>query len=250
MSSTAATDRSPGLHPGAPAGLPAVLEQLRERTRPLAGIAARVLPVRDDLAGLLPDGGLRRGSVVEVTARSLCFALLGRAAAEGAWAVLVGVPDAGLAATADHGLGLDRLAVVMAPPSGLAATVVAALLDAVELVVVGPTVVLGATEARRLAARARERGAVLLSLGAWPVAADVRLEVVRHRPQGLAAGHGALQGWSVEVASSGRGAAARPRRATLTLAGTPVAPGTPDPVAQAPVAQAPTPLRSVVSRAG
>ena len=194
------------------------LEELRARTAPVSLSGERTLPVRSDLAALLPGEGWRRGSVVEITSPSLLFVSLADALAQGSWAALVGTPSLGLAAASDHGVTFDRLAVVVAPPPELAATVVAALVDALDLVVVGAGVISRTVDARRLAARARERGAVLIVHGRWPEAVDVRLSVTGHHTDGLGVGHGHLSSWSVEVEADGRGAAARRRRGMVTLA--------------------------------
>lgn len=196
-----------------------MLEALRERTRPVNLSGERLLPVRDDLASLLPGGGLRRGSVVEIAAPSLLFVAMAEALRVGSWAALVGLPTLGLAAARDHGITFERLAVVAAPPVDLAATVVAALVDALDLVVLGPGVVGRAADARRLTARARERESVLLVHGRWPEAVDLRLTVVSRHFEGIGQGHGHLRSWSVEVETDGRGAAARRRRRLITLAG-------------------------------
>jgi hypothetical protein len=61
---------------------------------------------------------------------------------------------------------------------------------------------------------------VLVVVGAWPEGPDVRLSVASEGGvtwDGLAAGHGALQRRHLSVVGSGRGAAARERRATVTL---------------------------------
>ena len=196
-----------------------MLEALRERTRPVNLPGERLLPVRDDLASLLPGGGLRRGSVVEIAAPSLLFVAMAEALRVGSWAALVGLPTLGLAAARDHGITFERLAVVVAPPVDLAATVVAALVDALDLVVLGPGVVGRAADARRLTARARERESVLLVHGRWPEAVDLRLTVVNRHLEGVGQGHGHLSRWRVEVETDGRGAAARRRRGLITLAG-------------------------------
>ena len=197
-----------------------MLESLRERTRPVNLSGERLLPVREDLAALLPGGGLRRGSVVEIAAPSMLFVAMAEAIRVGSWAALVGLPTLGLAAARDHGITFDRLAVVGAPPVDLAATVVAALVDALDLVVLGPGVVSRAIDARRLTARARERESVILIHGRWPEAVDLRLTVVGRHFEGIGQGHGHVHGWSVEVETDGRGAAARRRRGLITLTGT------------------------------
>ena len=58
------------------------------------GPVGRVLPVRAELAQLLPYRGLRRGSTVVVRgSTTVLLALLAEATAEGSWAGVVGMPD-------------------------------------------------------------------------------------------------------------------------------------------------------------
>jgi hypothetical protein len=95
--------------------------------------------------------------------------------------------------------------------------VVAAFLDAVDVVLVRPPPRLPAAQARRLAARARERGAVLVPLGPWSEPADLRLAVTASAWLGLGQGHGHLLARQAEVTIAGRGAAARERRFLLWL---------------------------------
>ncbi len=182
----------------------------------LPGDREPLLPVRPELAGLLPAGGLRRGAVHAVhDSTALLFALVGPASAAGAWCALVGLPDAGLLAAADAGIDLTRLALVPEPGPDWP-TVVAALIDALDVVVLAPPAAPPAAVPRRLAARARERGAVLVVRGDWP-GAEVGLRVVRTGWEGLGNGRGRLRGCRLEVESRGRGGAARPRRTVLHL---------------------------------
>jgi hypothetical protein len=74
----------------------------------------------------------------------------------------------------------------------------------------------GVTLARRLSARARHRGAVLLPFGSWP-GADLELSASAMRWTGLGSGHGHLTGCELVVTAEGRGAAARPVRTTMHL---------------------------------
>ncbi|WP_037356462.1 hypothetical protein [Amycolatopsis orientalis] len=177
-----------------------------------------MLPVAPALADLLPGAGLRRGSVVAVhPSTSLLFALLAEATSAGAWAAVVGVPSLGIVAAAEHGVAISRLALVPQPGAEYPA-VMAALLDGVDLVVTEPRSV-RPDVARRLAARARHRGAVLLSLGHWP-SADVELHCTPGAWTGvLEHGAGHLRSRPVEVHARGRGAAARPRSAAVLLPG-------------------------------
>lgn len=212
------------------------LHELADAVRPVAMAGERVLPVSQSLQPLLADGGLRRGSVVAVTGRtgatSLVLALVAAASAEGSWcaAVSVGRPAIGLGAVAEVGLALERFPVVSAAdgngPGGWA-WVVAALLDAIDIVVTWPPPHARATDARRLAVRGRERGSVLVVAGAgagaragWPAPVDVALCVSKVEWHGIGLGHGHLQARSMEVVATGRGAAARERRAQLWLPST------------------------------
>ncbi len=165
---------------------------------------SHLVPVAEPLRSLLPEGGLRRGSVVAVLggpvhpvtggdpaaepdlgagATSLLLALLSRASAAGTWSVVVGVPALSGSAAAEAGVDLARFALVPHPGPDLTA-ITAALLDGVDLVAVAGTDRLSAPERSRLTARARQRGAVLLPLGGWP-GADVVLRCTGSRWGGL-----------------------------------------------------------------
>jgi hypothetical protein len=178
----------------------------------------RLLPVVPALRPLLVGQGLRRGTTVAVShSAALALALVAGASAAGSWVAAVGLPDLGIVAAAETGLALERLALVPAPGARAWPAVVAALLDAVDVVLVRPPARLPAAQARRLAARARERGAVLVPLGPWSEPADLRLALTASDWHGLGQGHGHLQSRRVEVLVAGRGAAARERRALLWL---------------------------------
>jgi hypothetical protein len=180
-----------------------------------ARVTGRVLPVAPALAGLLPAAGLRRGTTVAVHgSSSLLLALLAEATAAGSWAAVVGLPSLGLAAAAEYGVDVGRLALVPRPGADLPA-VLAALLDGVDLVVASTSTIQPAV-ARRLSARARHRGAVLLAFGAWP-GADVELSCRLEPWSGLEEGYGHLRQRGALVRARGRGAAARPVSAQLWL---------------------------------
>ena len=201
------------------------LEELAGRARPVALARERVLPVLPPLVPLLPDGGLRRGTVLEVPqSTSLALALLAGASTAGSWCAAVGLSSLGLVAASQLGIALDRFPLVASPGAPEAwAWVVAALLDAVDVVLARPPGPVGATRARRLAARARDRSAVLILSGTagrrWPEGVDVRLGMTTAAWEGVGQGHGRLRARRVEVVAEGRGAASRPRRATLWLPG-------------------------------
>src|SRR5215211_1230971 len=97
----------------------------------------RLLPVVPALAPLLPNQGLRRGSTVAVDrSAALALALVAGASAAGFWVAAVGLPDLGILAAAETGVALERLALVPSPGPRAWPTVVAALLDAIDVVLV------------------------------------------------------------------------------------------------------------------
>ena len=197
------------------------LREIAGKVAPVALAGDQLLPVRPDLEELFPRRGLKRGSVVGITAgdgaTSLALATVAAASQQGSWSAFVGLGALGVVAASEAGIDLARCALVP-DPGPTWATVVAALLDAIDLVVLAPPArVVRAADARRLSARARERGAVLLVVGAWPEGPDVRLRPLAARWTGLGDGHGALASRSLEVLAGGRGAAARERRHVVRL---------------------------------
>lgn len=195
----------------------------RSADRPVDG-DTRVLPVDPRLASLLPDGGLRTGTTVVVQgSTSLLLTLLAEASRDGAWTVLVGYPAAGMAAAADAGCDLARTLVVPLPAgSGVdAPAVLAALIDGMDVVVIGPEVALLEQDRRRLTTRARDRGTVLVaalptlasSAGSGSVGwagAHVVLEATEGDWSGVDHGAGWLRRRTLRVRRTGRGNAARP----------------------------------------
>lgn len=184
------------------------------------GGAVRLLPVRADLAALLPSGALDRGTTVVVTgSTSLTLGLLADASRAGSWVALVGLPGLGVLAAQQLGLDLDRMVLVPDPgPDG--PTVLAALLDGVDVVVVGPRVALTDGDRRRLSARARERSAVLVPTTPWP-AAHVVLTARAARWEGLDRGHGHLRTCRLRVERTGRGTAAQRQESEVLVPVTP-----------------------------
>ena len=233
-------------------GKGAALDILNERIRPTTLAQQQLLPVPAAFEALLPWAGLRRGSTVSVTATgvgggtSLALALVAEASRAGSWTAAVGLPSLGLVAAEEAGVALERLVLVAAPERAAWGGVVAALVDGFDLLLlhagrggVRPV------DARKLVARARERGAVLVQMGqGWDGEADLSLRIVAARWEGLDEGYGHLLTRRVTVEVSGRGAAARPRRAELWLpsADAPVAPVEPG---AAPSTAPVIPLRSV-----
>jgi len=198
-----------------------VVSQLAEQVRPVTFAHEQLLEVLDPLRELLPGGGLRRGSSVAVegpAATSLALALAAGPSATGSWVATVGMPSLGLVAAAELGVSLARLALVADPGPDTWGSVVAALIDAFDVVLVRSDGRVRTGDGRRLLARARERGAVLLRTGTgWQEGADVRLRVTSGAWEGLGDGHGHLRARQVEVMVGGRRAAGREQRMRLWL---------------------------------
>jgi hypothetical protein len=211
-------------------GAAALAELIRPASSPDEPGVHRLLPVRPELGGLLPGRGLRRGSTVAIiTGRpspghpavggstSLLLALLSAASRSGSWCAIVGVPALGMLAAAESGIALERLALVPNPGPEWP-TVVAALIDGVDVVVTAVPGPVAASVATRLVARARQRGSVLVPYGRWD-GADVTLQVTHAGWEGLGAGRGRLRRREVTVTARGRGAAACPKQITLWMPG-------------------------------
>ena len=209
------------------------LRLLGERVTPLVGAHERTLPVLAALRDLFPGGALQRGWVITTggdAATSLALAIAAGPSAAGSWTAVVGEEGLGLPAAAEAGVVLERLLMVAAPGPRGAVEAAAALVGSVDIVLMGAGIRLGAADQRRLAARLRERGSVLIQPGGKALGgaglggealggADVRLQVVSSRWSGLGDGWGLLRSRRVSVRAQGRGAASRPRSLDLLLPG-------------------------------
>ncbi len=213
----------------------AVGSLLIRQIEPLTLAGQRTLPVAGALDGLLPDG-LPRGVTMTTAgpaARSLAFTAVAAATQAGSWLMVLGLADPGWRAAAELGVALHRVIQLdAAHTAGRDADCVAAALDGFDLVLIGPRIrLVGATQ-RRLAARARERGAVLIGVhesplgaprrvasGAFAPVADLRATTVGEPWQGLDAGAGRLTGRCVEVTLEGKRLPGRRRTARLWLPG-------------------------------
>ena len=190
----------------------------------------RLLPAGELLGDLLPFGGLQRGTTTVVGpspapgSTTLALELLAGVSAAGHWCAAVGLANLGLVAAAERGIALERLLVVPSPGGpGRWQQMLAALFDGLEAVLFAPAGPVRPSDARTLSARTRERASALVVLdrhGYWSEPADLRCRVASSAWTGLEEGYGLLSGRSLEIEVSGRGAAARPRRATVELAGT------------------------------
>lgn len=216
--------------PAEPTGRVADLQELQRlgaKVRPTGFGGERLLPVTPALQMVLPAGGLTRGSTVVVDAHrssgatTLALELLAGPSQGGSWCAAAGVLELGALAAAERGIDLARLVIV--PSLGTADVwmqVLATLFDAVDAVLFAPRVAIRLSEARRLAARLRDRGSVLVVLdreGKWPGPSDLRCTVTSSQWSGLSRGHGLLAERRYELEVSGRGVAAHLRRAALQL---------------------------------
>jgi hypothetical protein len=193
------------------------LQAVAARAQPFVAAGDRRLPVAGLLGELLPAGGLQRGSTVAVDgtpgsgSTTVALSLAAAATSAGEWAAVVDpggwCGTVGARCAAEAGVELERFAVVRRAPPDRWGAVVAALLDGITVVVaaVPPHVRLG--DARRLVARARERGAVLVAFGAWPVEAAVRVHTGPSSWRGLEAGTGLLEArdLNIHIEAKGRG---------------------------------------------
>ena len=190
---------------------PETLRELAGKAAPITLAGDKLLPVVSQLEQFFPGNGLRRGTTVSVSGSlGLALTVIAGPSHAGAWCAAVGIPSLGVLAAAEAGIALDRFPMV-ANPGDDWPTVTAALLDAFDVVLLKAK-----RPNRRLEARARERGSVLVVAGDWP-GADVRLSVARSEWEGLGDGHGHLQRRRLEVVGTGRRAAAKERRAEVWL---------------------------------
>jgi hypothetical protein len=207
----------------------ASLQIAAAKGRPIVTADARLVEVPGALGDLFPEGGIRRGSTVVIGAApggsSLALALAGAITASGSWAAAVGLPSLGLVAAAELGVRLERLALVPHPGDQWT-KVAAAVLDGVDLLLLRPPIGVKGGDARRLTARVRERGVVMVVLDGgssnrlgWPESPDIKLTVTRSAWAGLGAGYGHLTARRVDVTLTGRRAAGRERSQTLWLPG-------------------------------
>lgn len=201
------------------------LEAVGRAAQPITLARNRSIPVLGALGGLLPEGVIQRGATLTVAgttgtgATSLALELAAAATTTGEWAAAIDLHGTlGGEAAAQVGVALPRFAVVRHVPVERWATVVAALLEGVTLVLAEMPRHVSAADARRLVSRARERGSVLVAIetGArWPADAALRLLATGGAWRGLGLGGGLLAERERMVRVEGQGAAARARLARV-----------------------------------
>lgn len=193
------------------------VQHLRAQVDRMQGrrLDAPVLPVPSALAGLLPGGGLRPGSVYSLSrSTSLLLALLALPSQSGSWCAAVGMPTLGAEAAEAMGVDLSRLVLIPDPGTRWLA-VAATIAEVLPVVAVRPAGRAADGEMARLAARLRDRGTVLLVQGPWPQAEAV-LETDAPEWAGLGRGHGYLAERTVSITASSR-RWPTPRRARVLL---------------------------------
>jgi hypothetical protein len=182
------------------------------RAAPAVLARDRLLVVGGDVGARLPAGSVQRGSTVVVDgppgagSTTIACALAAAATSTGEWAAVVDPHGTfGARAAHDAGVALERCAVVRRVPPDRWATVVAALLEGVALVIAVTPPSLRAGDVRRLVARARERASVLVACGPWPGEAAVRLHACGGAWRGLREDDGLLAERALHVQVEAKG---------------------------------------------
>lgn len=166
----------------------------------------RLLPVAPGLAALFgvevtADGtplGLTRGHTVicsGVAAVSCALAIAAAPSRAGSWVAIVGEPRLGPLAAAEAGVVLERTVFVDDPRGGDPASVLSALVDGIEIIIVPSALIaaLPTSLTRRVQTRAQSRGAVLVVVGdTSSIVPDLRLTTRAHEWEGLGNGFGHL----------------------------------------------------------
>lgn len=205
-----------------PLSTPASIEALTTAIQPTSPGVDRMLMVPGPLGSVLPGGGVRRGSVVLLDgplgagAMSISLQFAAAATAFGGWAAMVDEETPATPAAVELGVVLERFLVVRHVPVARWPTVVAQLSDAVTLVVCRVPQGLTLGTARRLVARARRRGTILVVAGAWPGESGLRIKVERSTWRGRVGDPGAPLGDRlVHLVVEGHGRPGAPRSIPL-----------------------------------
>lgn len=176
--------------------------------------SSRRLPTVPVLAGILPSGGLQAGAAYSVTnSTTLAMALLAGPSGAGAWCSVIGMPAFSVEAAAGFGIALDKL-VLVPHPGDQWLTVTAAMVDVVSIVLTCAPQHVAPSDASRLMARLRQRGAALVTMGPWPHS-EATLSVTGSNWQGLGSGTGHLRSRRMRITA--RASTGRSRTADLWL---------------------------------
>ncbi len=188
--------------------------------------SSSVLAIGSPLGELFPEGGIPKGTFVGVTAGaggfSVALTLAGEVTKSRGWVAVCGLGSLGLAAAEELGVDLERLVMVPSPGSRWA-DVMAALIDGFDMVLASPGSTVSREVARRLAARARQRGSVVVLMDPteWPESPDLVVTVLACNWEGLEGGYGCLGGRMMDIRLAGRRARGRSFRRTLWLPASP-----------------------------
>lgn len=203
------------------------VQELADRIRPVVLAREAVLPVIGPLQSLLPDAGLIRGSTLTVGgsgATSLALRLIAGPSQAGSWVAIVGLNDLAPVAVFEAGLDSERVAFIEPGCSERLAELVAALIGAVDVIVLDARLSITASSSRRLASRCRERGSILVVVSPererithWSADRSFLTSAVRW--EGLGCGYGHLRSRRLHVEVSGRGRASRRLQHELLLPG-------------------------------
>lgn len=182
---------------------PQTLRTVTGGTRPDGGDRLPLMPAMETLIGRRP----KRGAIVavegEVACLSLAVAMMAGVSAEGGWCGVVGLPGLGLVGARDLGVEMETL-VTLDDPGPRWADAVAAMLGAVDVLLLRPPERVPGRLARRLAGKARESRCTVVTLGpAWEGSA-VRVSAIRQEWLGLGQGHGHLRARRVTAVASSR----------------------------------------------
>lgn len=177
-------------------------------------LSSRCLPTVPVLARILPGGGLQAGAAYTVSnSTTLAMAMLAGPSGAGAWCSVIGIPTFSVEAAAGFGIALDKL-VLVPHPGDQWLTVTAAMVDVVSVVLTQAPRQVSPSDASRLMARLRQRGATLVTMGPWPHS-EATLSVTGSNWQGLGSGTGHLRSRRMRITASA--STGRSRTADLWL---------------------------------